>query len=110
MGYYKPGGGVFNDYGGPLLDYQIHLTYEALEREYGVSDSRDELDRDAKQVLTKSVTVYLDEIAKHGFSKNYLWDEILKAGTGILGYTNLSRLRKKYDGHFRRHKTWNEEE
>ncbi|WP_442598203.1 hypothetical protein [Neobacillus sp. D3-1R] len=93
----------------PPVYYGICLTYEALEREYGVSDSRDELDRDAKQVLTKSVTVYLDEIAKHGFSKNYLWDEILKAGTGILGYTNLSRLRKKYHGHFRRLKTWNEE-
>jgi hypothetical protein len=33
MGYYKLGGGLFNDSGGPLLDYYIHaglLAYESL--------------------------------------------------------------------------------
>jgi hypothetical protein len=93
----------------PPVYYGICLTYEPLEMEYGVSESKDELDRDAKQVLTQSITAYLDGITKLGFPKNYLWDEILKAGIGTVGYTNLSRLRKKYDSHYRILKTWKED-
>lgn len=92
----------------PPVYYGECLTYETLEIVYGVSESVDELDRDAKQVISKSVTEYLDEIAKFGYPKNYLWDQILKAGTGIIGYTNLSRLRKKYDNHYRVLKLWKE--
>lgn len=79
----------------------VNLTLDPLTIEYGISEGKDELDRDAKQLLDKSVTSYLDAIKDYGLPKNFLWDEILKAGIGIIGYTNLSRLRKKYDSHYR---------
>lgn len=83
----------------------VKLTLEPLTMEYGVSKDKVTLDKDAKHLLGKSVTAYLDEIKNYGYPKNYLWDEILKAGIGIIGFTNLSRLRKKYDNHFRVLKT-----
>ncbi|WP_218970443.1 lasso peptide biosynthesis protein [Cytobacillus gottheilii] len=83
----------------------VKLTLEPLTMEYGVSKDKDALDRDAKQLLDKSVTAYLDAIKDYGYPKNYLWDEILKAGIGIMGFTNISRLRKKYDTHYRVLKT-----
>lgn len=83
----------------------VKLTLESLSMEYGVSYDKEFLDRDAKQLLDKSVTTYLDEIKNYGYHKNFLWDEILKAGIGIIGYSNLSRLRKKYNSHFRVLKT-----
>lgn len=83
----------------------VKLTLDEESMEYRVSNDKESLDKDAKQLLDKSVTAYLDDIKNYGYPKNYLWDEILKAGIGIIGYTNLSRLRKKYDSHFRVLKT-----
>lgn len=91
------------------LDGKVHspvynstnLTFDLLNIEYGVSDNLNDLDRDAKQALDISITAYLDGIKNYGFPKNFLWDEILKVGIGMLGYTNLAKLRKKYDEHYR---------
>lgn len=79
----------------------VKLTLDTLNVEYGISGDKNELDRDARQALDMSITSYLDGIKQHGLPKNFLWNEILKVGTGIIGYANASRLRKKYDSHYR---------
>ncbi|MEC1376491.1 lasso peptide biosynthesis protein [Heyndrickxia oleronia] len=89
----------------PPVYNSVKLTLEPPTMEYGVSENKDALDKDAKRLLDMSVTSYLDAIKDYGYHKNFLWDEILKAGIGIIGYSNLSRLRKKYDSHFRVLKT-----
>lgn len=107
------GGEVFDPAIMHTLDGNVHppvyngvkLTLEPLTMGYGVSKDKEALDKDAKHLLDKSVTAYLDAIKDYGYPKNYLWDEILKIGIGIIGFTNLSRLRKKYDTHYRVLKT-----
>ena len=86
----------------PPIFNGVKLTLEPLTMKYGISVDQESLDRDAKLLLNKSVTTYLDEIKNYGYPKNFLWDEILKAGAEIIRYSNLSRLRKKYDNHFRK--------
>ena len=94
----------------PPVYYGVNLsTLEPPNMMYGVSANKEDLDIIAKQLLPISITSYLDNIKQQGFPKNYLWDEIIKAGTGILGYTNTSRLRKKYDNHYRIFKFKNNE-